>query len=1128
MEGISKFESIKNKIAEHKLIFGTVILIIVAIISVIIWYTLFKESNSKVNYSYTAFENTGTCVKSEIDNTPITCGIGKQKQERKYNNAKNGGEELPLEKRILSQYVSCEAPNGCPRDGYYSDFKNVGSCMSKEDTTKPITCGPGTQKQKADYIQAINGGSDKIRGTIKDERWTDCKLDDCIPVDGTYTDYKRVGACMKSLTDRTVVTCGDGIQKQTREYIPAKYLGKEISPELRQLESYTACELDACLPKQDATCSEWTSGPNLCECSADGSKYQIRQTRTYTPPVNGGAEVADLTCRNETSRLILCNSNAANPPFNSTPNGLCPKDSVFNKFPEKNENLCTPLNGSNRTQSVSATYTFPIGGRNHHQYIVDGFTPGQIDIIKKLNQTQSVTFLNTVEKLEVTFKRINSTYPEQYTLTKNIPCNVVPWYTENEIDSLWKSTTGCSNKVNTSLNYIGKKMVDLQNIETNAGITKLFTGFTASELMKTFDKERIDICYSSNIKDEKSSFMIIDRNKQFNSNSDLLEGVVIPPIIPPLVQFNNEAGNVVVLKNDNYVLHFRQNGDLVLEKNSSAGQTIMSHKNGKNLKLLRNGNLVITDGTNAVVATKTSDKENAHLHLSENGTLALIDIEKRTILTKLAGPDASDFLTAGAIFSNKYYGVTVLKNLNCELILQIDGNLVLYNKSQPIWATNTYGIKYLVMHSDSHLIIYNNSINSNNMEWWSKTEGYNGFNLYLTTSGYLIFRQPGKTSINDKEFVLHPQDKGNANYPNKLYAVTLFTNTHFDKIILKNGQYTLRMQMDGNLILAGGDSSWTTNIYNFNSNGSGLSTLHMQSDGNLVQYKDFNISGRDNAVWASNTAGNDGAYLHLNNWGYLVMRKSNNELLKMFYPIGSMNDWCQSNVSTVRDRILNYLENEFYNNSPWTLFSSKSGSVWELNLEGSAKVGQIGNGASNDFKFTSNWPDSIIGSNSGSTKGLEAFRGITIGETDKGNDRDAAWTRTRRDLISVDGYNKELDQVLPHADSGNWYTDEDSKTFYNNKNKIIKPSQMDGGGEGTNYIPGYHTVSDVTDGGGGNAKTHRFLIFHRFKYNKDNQAFVLYRKPENRQDFALRIYDNHPQLVKKLKEKFCNENLSKI
>ena len=78
-----------------------------------------------------------------------------------------------------------------------------------------------------------------------------------------------------------------------------------------------------------------------------------------------------------------------------------------------------------------------------------------------------------------------------------------------------------------------------------------------------------------------------------------------------------------------------------------------------------------------------------------------------------------------------------------------------------------------------------------------------------------------------------------------------------------NGQFSLRLQEDGNLVLYGQDGQpmWATGT-----DGQEVSTATMQADGNVVLY-----SPGGDAVWASNTFGNDGAYLVLQDDGNLVI-----------------------------------------------------------------------------------------------------------------------------------------------------------------------------------------------------------------------------------------------------------------
>jgi len=77
-----------------------------------------------------------------------------------------------------------------------------------------------------------------------------------------------------------------------------------------------------------------------------------------------------------------------------------------------------------------------------------------------------------------------------------------------------------------------------------------------------------------------------------------------------------------------------------------------------------------------------------------------------------------------------------------------------------------------------------------------------------------------------------------------------------------NGDYSLIMQGDGNLVLYQG----STPLWASNTPGSGADKAIMQGDGNFVLY-----TSSGTPVWASNTAGNTGAYLSVQNDGNVVV-----------------------------------------------------------------------------------------------------------------------------------------------------------------------------------------------------------------------------------------------------------------
>jgi hypothetical protein len=77
-----------------------------------------------------------------------------------------------------------------------------------------------------------------------------------------------------------------------------------------------------------------------------------------------------------------------------------------------------------------------------------------------------------------------------------------------------------------------------------------------------------------------------------------------------------------------------------------------------------------------------------------------------------------------------------------------------------------------------------------------------------------------------------------------------------------NGDYTLIMQGDGNLVLYQG----STALWASNTAGTAADEAIMQGDGNFVVY-----TSTDTPLWASGTAGNSGAYLDVQNDGNVVI-----------------------------------------------------------------------------------------------------------------------------------------------------------------------------------------------------------------------------------------------------------------
>jgi hypothetical protein len=190
-------------------------------------------------------------------------------------------------------------------------------------------------------------------------------------------------------------------------------------------------------------------------------------------------------------------------------------------------------------------------------------------------------------------------------------------------------------------------------------------------------------------------------------------------------------------------------------------------------------------------------------------------------------------------------------NLEYQLIMQGDGNLVLYGPGQtPLWYTRTNGgsDRRLVMQGDGNLVIYDGA---NRALWNTQTGGNAGAVLNLQDDGNLVLYAPGGRPI----WYTGTSATGLVNGASLSGATSQYIQS-------PNRQYRLVMQGDGNLVVyRGSEAQWATWT-----NGGSDRRLVMQSDGNLVIYDATN-----RALWNTQTGGNAGAVLNLQDDGNVVL-----------------------------------------------------------------------------------------------------------------------------------------------------------------------------------------------------------------------------------------------------------------
>jgi methionine-rich copper-binding protein CopC len=298
-------------------------------------------------------------------------------------------------------------------------------------------------------------------------------------------------------------------------------------------------------------------------------------------------------------------------------------------------------------------------------------------------------------------------------------------------------------------------------------------------------------------------------------------------------------GQSISSSNGQFVLTLQADGNLV-EYNAAGTALWASGTGGRTVTeavMQADGNLVLYNGTQAVWASNTSGAPGAFLAVQNTGTVV---IYSGTTAVWTAQP--TTLLPGQSMVS---------PNGDYVLTLQTDGNLVEYNAAgTAVWASGTQGktVTEMIMQGDGNLVLYGGST----AVWSSNSGGNPGASLGLQNNGALVISSGG-AQVWTANLTLQP---GGVLLPG-------------ESIASPNGQFTLVLQTDGNLVKynSSGAAIWSSGTA-----GQTVTQLLMQADGNLVLYNG------SQAVWASNTNGHPGAFLSVGNNGSLTITSGGSQV----------------------------------------------------------------------------------------------------------------------------------------------------------------------------------------------------------------------------------------------------------
>ena len=193
-----------------------------------------------------------------------------------------------------------------------------------------------------------------------------------------------------------------------------------------------------------------------------------------------------------------------------------------------------------------------------------------------------------------------------------------------------------------------------------------------------------------------------------------------------------------------------------------------------------------------------------------------------------------------------------------RLVMQTDGNLVVYGPSGAQWATGTsVPHSYAAVQGDGNFVVYDRTDGS--ARWASRTSGLYP-RLAMQDDGNLILYAGSGAGLWDTKGwtggtgVLAPAVK-----------TTVGSLASGQRVYSPNAAYVVVMQGDGNLVEYDGSGRprWASNTVVAGSR------LVAQGDGNLVVY-----TPQGRGVWTSNTYGNPGAFAMLGNDGALAIYRT--------------------------------------------------------------------------------------------------------------------------------------------------------------------------------------------------------------------------------------------------------------
>ncbi len=205
-------------------------------------------------------------------------------------------------------------------------------------------------------------------------------------------------------------------------------------------------------------------------------------------------------------------------------------------------------------------------------------------------------------------------------------------------------------------------------------------------------------------------------------------------------------GDYLLSPDSQSALSLQTDGNLVLYSNLKASWYTGAFGSSANRLVMQpDGNLVLYSQSNvALWNSQTAGNSGARLVLQTDGNMVIYSATNAALWATYtnSNPDHLAYINTTQTTGRLYPGQSIdTADRRFHLMLQGDGNLVLYSPTHALWATGTDGksIAFLAMQPDGNLVLYDRS---SKPIWFSNTSGRANLRLVVQQDGNLVLYSP--------------------------------------------------------------------------------------------------------------------------------------------------------------------------------------------------------------------------------------------------------------------------------------------------------------------------------------------------------------------------------------------------